>query len=54
MTKKAEKYGVVLTIEPLNRYETYLLNIAEDALELIHEINHPNLKLYLDTFHRMG
>jgi len=51
MATEAEKYGVTLAIEPLNRYETYFLNTAEDALKLIYEINHPNLKLHLDTYH---
>ena len=47
----ARDKGIVLALEPLNRYETYLLNTAEDARRLVEEINHPNLRILLDTYH---
>ena len=47
----AGQHGVVLGIEPLNRFETYFINIAEDAIKLAREIDSPNLKIHLDTFH---
>lgn len=47
----AGKADVVLAIEPLNRFETYFLNTATDALALVNEIDHPNLTVQLDTFH---
>jgi len=47
----AEKAGVILAIEPLNRFETHFLNITEDAIKLVKAVNHPNLKLQIDTFH---
>ena len=47
----AGNYGVTLAIEPLNRFETYFLNTVEDAIKLVKEINHPNVKVHLDTFH---
>jgi D-psicose/D-tagatose/L-ribulose 3-epimerase len=47
----AKEKGVVLAVEPLNRYETYFLNTAQDARKLVEEINHPNLKILLDTYH---
>jgi D-psicose/D-tagatose/L-ribulose 3-epimerase len=43
--------GVSLAIEPVNRYETYLLNTAADAHALIDRIDEPNLGLLLDTYH---
>jgi len=43
--------GVVLAIEPLNRFETYFLNTAADALRLVEEVGHPALKVQVDTFH---
>lgn len=43
--------GITLALEPINRYETYILNTAANVLALIKEINAPNLELMLDTFH---
>lgn len=47
----AEKKKVVLLLEPINRYETILVNDAAQALNLINEINSENLKILLDTYH---
>jgi len=47
----AGDHGVTLAVEPLNRFETYFVNIAEDAIALIDEVAHPNVKIHLDTFH---
>jgi len=47
----AQEKGVVLALEPVNRYETYFLNIAEDARKLVEEINHPHVRIHLDTYH---
>lgn len=43
--------GVRLAIEPLNRFETYFLNTAADALRLYQEIGHPSVGVLFDTFH---
>lgn len=47
----AADHGVTLCLEPLNRFETYFLNTAADAVSLLAEIDHPALGLQLDTFH---
>lgn len=47
----AEEMGVRLVIEPINRYETELVNTAETAMELIEKVGAGNLGLLLDTFH---
>lgn len=47
----AEPQGVTLLLEPINRYETNLLNTAAEALAFADELNVSNLKLLLDTFH---
>jgi len=44
-------HGVTLLLEPINRYETNLVNSADDGLEMLAEISCPNIKLLLDTFH---
>ncbi len=43
--------GVTLAIEPLNRFETYFINIAQDAAQLARDVGHPIVKVHLDTFH---
>ena len=47
----AGKEGVRIAFEPLNRYETQLLNTAKESLELIDRVGADNLGLLLDTFH---
>jgi D-psicose/D-tagatose/L-ribulose 3-epimerase len=43
--------GVTFAIEPLNRFETYFLNTAADAVRLAEQIGHPNIGILFDTFH---
>jgi D-psicose/D-tagatose/L-ribulose 3-epimerase len=45
------RYGVTIAIEPLNRFETYFLNTAADAVALCDQIGHPNVGILFDTFH---
>ena len=43
--------GVKLAFEPLNRYETRLINTVGEALDLIEEVGADNLGILFDTFH---
>jgi D-psicose/D-tagatose/L-ribulose 3-epimerase len=43
--------GVVLCVEPLNRFETSFINIADQLLELLDRVDHPVCQALLDTFH---
>jgi D-psicose/D-tagatose/L-ribulose 3-epimerase len=47
----AEKAGVTLGIEAVNRYESNLVNTAEQALELADEIAAENVVVHLDAYH---
>jgi D-psicose/D-tagatose/L-ribulose 3-epimerase len=47
----AAERGVKLAIEPLNRYETSLVNTVEQGLELLDVVDHPACGLLLDSFH---
>lgn len=47
----AREYGVVLGLEPVNRYESNLVNTASQALALKEMIGEPNIKIHLDTYH---
>jgi D-psicose/D-tagatose/L-ribulose 3-epimerase len=51
VARYAHHLGVVMCLEPLNRFETYFLNTLEDAAQLVREIGAPNLKVHFDTFH---
>jgi D-psicose/D-tagatose/L-ribulose 3-epimerase len=43
--------GVVLAEEVVNRFELYHLNTLEQAVRCIDEVDHPNCRVHLDTFH---
>jgi D-psicose/D-tagatose/L-ribulose 3-epimerase len=47
----AQNQGVTLALEPVNRFESYLLNTAAQAQSLVDQIDQPNVGLLLDTFH---
>jgi len=47
----AEACGVMLCIEPINRFETYFLNLQSDAARLCKQIGSRAVKVHYDTFH---
>ncbi len=47
----AAEHGVLLAVEPLNRFETDLVNTAEQLVRLLRDVAHPAVKGHLDTFH---
>jgi 5-keto-L-gluconate epimerase len=47
----ARPYGIQLALEPINRYETTLINNTGQGLELIEHVGANNFGLLLDTFH---
>lgn len=47
----AAEEGVRMVLEPINRYETDLINSVAEGLELLERIKADNLGLLLDTFH---
>jgi D-psicose/D-tagatose/L-ribulose 3-epimerase len=47
----ARDRGIKLAIEPLNRFETDLVNTVDQGLRLVDDIAAPNVGLLLDTFH---
>lgn len=47
----AEAKGLQIALEPLNRFESDLVNTAEDVMRLIKDIDHPAAKVLLDGFH---
>lgn len=47
----ARQYGVPLLFEPLNRYETNLVNGVDDGVRLLRSPTTDNVKLLVDLFH---
>ena len=47
----AGDHGVTLALEPLNRFETSLINTVDQALEVVERVDSPALGVCLDTFH---
>jgi len=47
----AQETGVLLGLEPLNRYESYLLNNVDQALRFIEEVGSNYVRIVLDCFH---
>ncbi len=47
----AEEYGIDLCIEVLNRFENHVLNTAEEGVLFVKQVDRPNVKVMLDTFH---
>ena len=50
-SKIAADHGIKLAIEPLNRFETDLINTSEQCEKLINDIGEKNVGFHLDTFH---
>ncbi len=49
--REAERLGVRVCIEPLNRYEAYLVTTAEEALAYLDAVDSPWVGMTLDVFH---
>jgi D-psicose/D-tagatose/L-ribulose 3-epimerase len=52
VTDYAKKKGnLVIALECINRFETHLLNVAEDAVQYCKDVGNDNIKVHLDSFH---
>jgi len=50
-SQAAQPAGVRLALEPINRYETTLVNSTAQGMDLIERVGADNFGLLLDTFH---
>jgi D-psicose/D-tagatose/L-ribulose 3-epimerase len=48
---RATAAGIALGLEPLNRFETDIANMAGHALEIVERVGSPAVGVMLDTFH---
>lgn len=49
--KSAEKYGVTVCAEAVNRFESPLINTAKEAIEYADLVGSKNIGIHLDTYH---
>ena len=49
--KVAEDLGITVALEIVNRFETLVLNTAEEGVRFCEEVGMDSVKLLLDTFH---
>jgi len=47
----AKTVGVTIALEYLNRFEQYFINTAAQVKKVLKEVNHPNVKTMVDSFH---
>jgi D-psicose/D-tagatose/L-ribulose 3-epimerase len=47
----AARRGLQIALEPLNRFESDLVNTADDVVRMVNDINHPCAQVMLDGFH---
>ncbi|MBM3176822.1 MAG: sugar phosphate isomerase/epimerase [Bacteroidetes bacterium] len=51
LAEYAQNQGIVLGLEYLNRFESYLVTCSEELIALIKRVDHPACKVMFDTFH---
>jgi D-psicose/D-tagatose/L-ribulose 3-epimerase len=51
LAEYAARSQIKLAIEPLNRFECYILNTVSDAADVVRAVQAPNYGLLYDTFH---
>lgn len=47
----AKAKQMVIGIEPLRKQESNIINTGAEALRLVHEVKHPQVKMIIDYFH---
>lgn len=49
----AKNYDIILAFESLNSTETNFINTAEQALQLVKDVDHPSFRLNIDFYHML-
>jgi sugar phosphate isomerase/epimerase len=47
----AQAQGITIVIEPLNKKECNILNSVPEAMVYVRELNHPNIRCLVDSYH---
>lgn len=53
MAPIAQKYNVVVVLEPLNTIEVNFINSVSEGAAIVEEINHPHFRLLADIYHML-
>lgn len=51
VAETAERLGITIALEVLNRNESYILNTCEEAMEYCDKVDSKAIKILLDTYH---
>jgi len=51
LSEYAATLNIILGLEYLNRFESYLVSCADELIALVSSVNHPHCKMMMDTFH---
>jgi len=51
LCQKAEKRGIMIGLEPVNRYESNLINTTSKVLKFIEQTESENVCVHLDSYH---
>lgn len=51
LAEVAKQYDINIGMEVLNRFESHILNTAEEGVQFVTEVGADNVKVMLDTFH---
>jgi len=49
--KIAQDYGIIIAVEPCNRFETSYMNTLHDAISVIEQVGLDNIGICADTYH---
>jgi D-psicose/D-tagatose/L-ribulose 3-epimerase len=47
----ARSRNIVVAVEPLRRPDSNIINTGAEALRLVEQVNHPNVKMIIDYYH---
>ena len=53
MAPLAEKYGITIAVEPLNKGETNFINSLAEGVEIIEAVKSPRVRLLCDIYHML-
>jgi D-psicose/D-tagatose/L-ribulose 3-epimerase len=47
----ARRHGLIVAIEPLRHQESNIINTGAEAMRLVQEVHHPNVRMIIDYYH---
>jgi D-psicose/D-tagatose/L-ribulose 3-epimerase len=47
----AAKHNITLCVEPINRFENYMITTMDQAADAVRRVDHPNFQAMYDSFH---